>query len=541
MASDQDTANSIILRWEKLKSDRGVWDAHFQDLTEFIRPIGGDFTTSHTVKGEERHDKLFDGTAEQAAEELASGLSSFLTNPADRFFNLEIRGSIKDRFENQEALEWLETVADTIYHYFSIEESRFYQAIDEVYLDLAVYGTGILYMEWDRKNKRLLFKSIPLAGSWIAQNSDGLVDTIFRETEMTGRNIMQKWGVNVPPKIREAATKRMDDNFFILHAVFPRTDRKAMKLNKVNKAFGSFWVAVKTQELIEESGFKNFQFMGPRWRKMAQEVYGRSPGMQCLPDIKMLNKMEEIILMAAAKAVDPPLMIPDDGFIGDIRTEPGSLNPKFPGSEPIEVLPTALASLPFAEEKSEQKRNVIRMCFHSDWLKLGKETVEMTAFEVQDRREEKLRLLAPSLARIQSELIGPMIELTYKLLLEHTEEIPDIPKVIKEQDFKIEYVSAASKAQLGIKVLAIDRYIQRLIPLAQIDPSILDAVDLDAVAQELAVYQGVPRRILRALEDITNIRTQRQQQQALQQAADIAEPGSQAVLNISKARAEGGV
>ena len=42
--------------------------------------------------------------------------------------------------------------------------------------------------------------------------------------------------------------------------------------------------------------------------------------------IKMLNKMSEVTIRAAQKQVDPPLLVPDDGFMLPIRTVPGGLN-----------------------------------------------------------------------------------------------------------------------------------------------------------------------------------------------------------------------
>ncbi len=40
----------------------------------------------------------------------------------------------------------------------------------------------------------------------------------------------------------------------------------------------------------------------------------------------MLNEMSKTTIKAAQKQVDPPLLVPDDGFILPVRTVPGGLN-----------------------------------------------------------------------------------------------------------------------------------------------------------------------------------------------------------------------
>src|SRR3546814_4077959 len=67
-------------------------------------------------------------------------------------------------------------------------------------------------------------------------------------------------------------------------------------------------------------------YMVPRWSKDAGEIYGRSPGWNALPDQKMLNEMSRTVLKAAQKAVDPPLMVADDGVLMPLRTHPGGIN-----------------------------------------------------------------------------------------------------------------------------------------------------------------------------------------------------------------------
>jgi hypothetical protein len=93
-----------------------------------------------------------------------------------------------------------------------------------------------------------------------------------------------------------------------------------------DKPIASVYYHADTRMLLSEGGFDDFPFMVPRFVKDSVSTYGRSPAMNALPDVKMLNKMSEVTIRAAQKQIDPPLMVPDDGFMLPVRTTPGSLN-----------------------------------------------------------------------------------------------------------------------------------------------------------------------------------------------------------------------
>jgi hypothetical protein len=257
-----------------------------------------------------------------------------------------------------------------------------------------------------------------------------------------------------------------------------------------------------------------------------------------LPDIKMINSMERTLLKAGQKVVDPPLQATDEGFLLPIRTEPGAIIFREAGTEPIEPLLTQ-ANLPWGLEQANQKREFIEKCFYSEWIKMRKENVEMTAYEVADRREEKLRLMAPMLGRLVSELHGPMIQRSYMLLNQHR-RIPPAPASLSGKFMKVEYMSAASRAQTGVKAVSMGRYIQELLPAAQVNPEVMDVVNWDKYARELAKARGTPVIILRSDQEIQDLRQARGQQQAAQQIAQVAEPASKAVKNLADAQSKGG-
>ena len=524
-------AEYTMERFSKMRSIRAPFETDWQDVRYFIRPITqyASFAPQlqfYTIMPE----TVYDSTAPLALVELASALHSYLSNPAERWFEIQLEGD--NPWEQHPAVtQWLQQVSDIIYAQYCNEKTMLNLALHEAYMDLGSFGTCVLNQEWDKDNKCIHFAARPLQLCYFTEDSMGRVDGLLRYFSWSVRQVQQEFGT-LPPGIMKYATDP-DKLIDICHFVCPRTDRDPRNYNAKNKPWASYWVSYTTCETLDESGYDSFPYHVARWTKLAGEVYGRSPAKGCLPDIKMLNAMERTILKAGQKQVDPPLILRHDAFMLPIKTAPGSIIYKEDEEAMITPLETK-GNLPWGEEKAEQKRNVIKQAFFADWIRMEKENVEMTAYEVQDRRDEKLRLLAPIFGRLVSELHGPMIQRSYLLLNDH-HMIPPAPGVIAKAKLKVGYLSPAAMAQSSAKATVISRFLNDLAPMAQINPNIMDAIDLDKCAQVFAVARGVPRIILRSAEELAQLRQQKQQQQALAQAAQTAEPISKSVKNLADA------
>lgn len=504
---------------------RSVWDAQFQDVVDYCRPNAGDFQGQKSP-GDDRYRKIYDATAVDALEEFSSGLNAFLTNPTDRWFHLR---PISPKFANDRRVKlWCEEVSNIIYHYYSSSSSGHVQAMNEGFLDIGSFGTTVVHQYW---KDGLRFKTFALGDCYIDENSDNRVDTVIRRVPMTGRKLAQEFKT-LPPRAAEAIQKQPNKPFTVWHLVFPKSDELFLEHVKPNKPFASIWLLQETVETLKFDGFQWFPYHVPRWVKLANEIYGRSPALKAMPDIKMLNRLEFHILKAVSKATDPPLIVPNEAFLVPLKTSPGAVNYKEPGSDKIEMLEIS-RGFPVSEQKAEQKREAIRKYFFNDFLRMEKENVEMTAYEVQDRREEKLRLLAPMLGRQESEFLGPMITLSY-LLLARFNEIPSPPRDIVG-GMKIEYTSPAARAQTGMRAFAMDRYIQRLLPAAQVNPDVFSRVNWDAYSKEMADAMGTTEKILYDDEEMAQRRQAQEQQRQQQQLVEAAEPASKAVKNLAEA------
>lgn len=500
----------IMLRFDSMKAVRSEWESLWQDIKDYVRPNTSDF---HQVneRGESQVDKIYDSTALWALEQLAAGLNSYLTSPTSRWFTLRLME--RDQLTEEELL-YLEYVSDAVYYEYNKPTVGFAPAIHEAYMDLGAFGTCSLFQDWSDTHRSIRFCSEPLMSCYVDENADGIIDTIAREMKMTALQVRDKFDADTPDEILvDIDKKQFQKEYNILHIVYPRRDRDVMKLGAKGKPFASVWIWKDKQMLIREGGFDSFPYHVGRWTKISGDQYGRSPSMTCMPAIKMVNAMNKTIIKAGQKIVDPPLVLPSDGYMLPLRTAPGSLVFKEPGVENIVPLETR-GRVDIGLDLINAHRDQILKAFFVDWIIRDKKRERQTTTEIVDDREEILRQMAPMLGRIQNEMLGPIIKRTLDIMARKN-KLPPPPPSLEGSTLDITYISPAAMAQFGGKAIGIQRFIQDIGQLASVMPQVMDIVDADMVASELARYRDVSRRVLRDQQSVAQLRQERAQQQQM--------------------------
>ena len=539
MASD-DLARLLNERFGSLAAQRVTWESHWQEIADYVVPRKADITKTRSP-GDKRSELIFDGTAIHAAELMSASLHGMLTNPSTKWFSLRFGDIILDG--NDEAREWLESVEDVMYQEFA--SSNFQEQIHELYHDLITFGTGIMFVEGDEEQtpSSLRFSTRHIGECYVSENEYGRVDTVFRKFKIPVRAAISRFGSDtISEKLVKQGERDPYSLIDLVHAVYPRDSFDVTRVDAVNKPFASVYYDADQKTVLSESGFDEFPYLAPRYLKASYEIgYGRSPAMTALADIKMLNKMSEVTIRAAQKQVDPPLLVPDDGFILPIRTVPGGLNFYRSGTrDRIEPLNIG-ANNPLGLNMEEQRRKAIQSAFYVDQLILG-QGPQMTATEVVQRTEEKMRLLGPVLGRLQAELLQPLITRVYNIL-ERKQFFRVAPEFIQNNDISIEYVSPLAKAQRMGDVQSAMRLFELLGPVAQIDRGIMDYVDSDGLTKHMIRALSVPASAVRGDEEVVAIRQQRQarqeEQRQLAQAQQVAEAAGSAAPALKAAQGLG--
>ena len=277
--------------------------------------------------------------------------------------------------------------------------------------------------------------------------------------------------------------------------------------------------------------------------------------MIALPDVKMLNAMAKTTIIAAQKQADPTILAPDENGMRGVRFTPGGIVYGGVDAQGRPMYQPFAAGGPtgLTLELENQRREAIRQAFYAQLL-LEANRPNITATEWLGRQEEKLRLMGPHIGLIQSEWLDPLVDTSFTLMARASvpmwsrgqdgwlpmppESLPSAPEL------KVAFVSPLARAQKAAEAVALDRFMQSAVPLAQVRPEVLDNIDGDATLRIMAEGTGVPPKVLADPKMVAASRQQKAQQAAMAQMASMAAPlkdGADAVKSLAEANATAGV
>ena len=162
-----------------------------------------------------------------------------------------------------------------------------------------------------------------------------------------------------------------------------------------------------------------------------------------------------------------------------------------------------------------------------------------TATEIDARREEKLIQLGPVIERFENEVLDPIIDRVFDIMLRRG-LFPPVPPELQHAEVVPQYISMLAEAQRAAATAAIERMLQVAGNLAGVDPTIMDNIDLDATIERYADYLQVDPELIRPMKDVMQIRAARAKQQQEQQAAQASMAAVQGAQTLSQTDVGGG-
>ena len=499
-------------RASALETHQRPWLPVWQETAHWIAPWlcphaggagGGNAAQEPAMEGAKH---ILDGTATRALRLLAAGLHSGLTSPARPWFRLRNNGIHEFGPERM----WLDTVEEALYALFA--GSNFYQAMHSMYADLAVFGSAAMYMEEDAEQMARFTTLRCGEFSW-STNAAGKVDTVLRRMRMPLRQVAERWGEEgLSHNTRRALEKDPEQLWEMLHLVEPRHARNPLKKGGKHMPFASYvWEASGgAHTLLHEGGYEEFPYLCARWDTQGGDVYGRSPAMESLPDIRLLQEMVKSQILAIHKVVNPPMRVPA-GFKQRLSLVPGAVN-YVTQNQPEGIGPLYQISpdLTAISRKIEDVRQAVRQGFFNDLFLMftGEQRSNVTATEVHERGQEKLLMLGPVIERHQTEILNPLLVRSFGMLL-RSGEVEEAPPGLRGNSVRIDYVSALAQAQRLDGVEAMRNLALEVGRIASIAPQVLDKIDFDQMVDEMAQGTGVSSRVVRSDSEVERLREEK--------------------------------
>lgn len=546
----------------QLKLERTSFESHWKDLGDYILPRRPRFSLTDVNKGDRRNRLIIDSTATLAARTLRSGMMSGVTSPARPWFRLSTPDPALAETSNVK--NWLHTVSNRMSTIFL--RSNLYNTLPIVYGDLGVFGTAAMSIEEDFEDV-IRTQAFPIGSYLVSKDYRGRVNTFIREFRMTVRQLVEHFGKRPPGDKRKDINwaplsehvKNMWDQgqvehwVDVVHVIEPNREYDPDKGDSRYKKYSSCYYergmsgnstryirGADEDRYLREKGYDIFPILAPRWEVTGEDVYGSScPGMEALGDIKALQLGEKRSAQAIEKMVNPPMSAPTSMRNSKASILPGDITfvdvrEGQAGFRPVHEVNARIMEL---EQKQEQIRNRVKRAFYEDlFLMLSTSNRrDFTAREIDERHEEKLLALGPVLEQLNQDLLDPLVDATFEIMLRQ-ELVPPPPEEIHGQDLKVEYLSIMAQAQKLVGIAGIERFAGFAAQLIAAAPESQDKIDTDQMIDVYADMTSVPPSIVRSDDDVAAMRASRAKSAQAQNQMAMIQQSAGAAKDLSQAK-----
>jgi Bacteriophage head to tail connecting protein len=567
MSTDDTTKRLLAFcqsRLMGLRVNRYSWWVHGRELADYLLPRRYKWliTPNQMSRGSPINQHILDSTGTLAARNLASGMMSGISSPTRPWFRLKI-GRI-DSTQTSPVSLWLAECERLMMLVF--QESNFYDSMAVLYFDLVIFGTAILLIYEDFDN---VIRCVnPCFGEYYLDIDGNYHPTIFyREFTMTVYAVVQEFGLEncsatVQSLYRQGGAPSAQGSgwsreIVIAHGIEPNTGPDYFGVPKHFKFREVYWEwggtaspqggSTAPTSFLRKKGYHEQCAIAVRWDLVSNDAYGRSPGMDALPDVKQLQLEVRRKAQAIDKVVNPPM-------VGDIqlKNQPASL---LPGGVTFVAGMMASGNSGFApaygnwrpdikaisEDLMEIRARIKQVMFNDLFMTASQfETrSNVTAVEWDMRKAESMVLLGPVLERVENEGLKMIIERVFPIM-SRAGILPPPPPQIAGHDIQIEFISMLSTAQAAAATSGIERLFQIAGGLAGVDPAVMDNIDIDFALDKYSSLMNNDPRLIRSPAALKALRDARQQQQQQQEDAERAEKLAQGAQTLSQTNVGGG-
>lgn len=407
-----------------------------------------DFATAMTSKTAHDTDTYL-SLPEECATDLAGDLVTYFTPSEVRWATYEVIQDIPEEMADSV----LEIVQDREDKLFSLIESSNYNDIAPQWgFEAATHGTPGLWIQAAHISQPINVESVPPHELLITPGHLGILDR-FREKMVLAETL---------PVLFFGLGYDLSD---------PKIQAKVKKPGTMVKVCWGYWLSwddpgnpVWLSEVTVD-GMRispEREYVGPyagscplqvgRFNPQSMRPWGRGAGRKALPDMRVFDKLDEIVLSGLDQSVLNTIIFPDDGFLdfsdGLQAGRAYAANRGFTRDQIYDLSRNVNVDQGwFAEDRMEDR---IRRSFYQDGPRQKGDTPPTASQWIDERRRVQQRLGKPS-APLWSELILPMIQRFEYLGV----ELGELPDAITHngKSISVRPISPLQKAQNQDKVM----------------------------------------------------------------------------------------
>jgi len=524
----------LIGVYNRLLRDRAEHEPIFNLIASLLSPWRGDFSTE-TTPGRNRMLKLFDSTGITALDNLTAGLYGTTTNEAQRWFSLSHPDPGLMNIERVK--QYVQLVESWAVQSYGPAVSNFYAAVPPLFRDAAGFGTGVFFEE-EIPGRGVFSRCRPIREIVFEEDSYDEVETLircFRPTysQMVGY-YMPRAG-KVPEKLAELARKYPERRSRVYHGTYMNPDWKPGKLGPAGMPVLSHHVWAESETRLYMGGFWRFPWYVLRWSRENDTPWGIGQGHRALSDVRMLQAMKKTQLEAGQRAANPSLLAVDKDSLQTLRTTPGGVTVgglDKRGNPLVKPLYTGhRADIPL--ELMQDTREQIKDAFYFSLLQLVGRS-GMTATEVLDRQEERMRLMAPHATLINQHFAAKSVARRVDMGVRNG-QLPPPPPELQQQPLVVTFQSALHQAMKSAQASSSARLVEDILRATELDPAAADLFNGDAFVRHMREGRGAPPDLILGDDVVAQRRKARAEREQQQAALDVGQQGANIVQQMQKA------
>ena len=518
----------LIAREADLREEWRKEEPVLKEIRDLVVPYRGMFTSETADKdGKQKDGPIWTDVGMDSIEVMAAGMQSGITSPTRPWFRLN--ASNPEIFDLEPVRAYCDEVQRRMLAVYS--SSNLYDSLKSLYVEIAAFGTAAMMMEEDDETI-MRFRTLTCGEYTLGISAKLRVNKLARVIQMTADQLVEDFGEDVlPQQVKQVYGdgKNVTRVWKVYHMLEPNPnhDPRSDLEKKLPTLYRSvYWIEGKSDEPIKVEGYHECPFVAPRWEVVANQVYGRGPGWKSRATLKMLAKLEKNSMIGYDKVINPAILAPDN--IRNINLMPNGVNRysatgaeggRVPISAVYEIKPVFME----IQNKIDIKENSVKEKFYVNLFKMLSSQIgpQKTAREVNELYAEKMLMLGPALERLHADLLSPIIERTYRVML-RMGKLPEAPPELEGEELKIEYVSILAQAQKMAGMTSIDGFIGFMGVLAKMNPEVVKRIDYGELVDRAAEAMGVPTGITFGADEYEEMeRREAEARQQAQQAADM--------------------
>ncbi len=399
-----------------------------------------------------------------------------------------------------------------------LASNGFYDAMEPVVLDRIVGGTGYLYCT-TAPDGSTRFSCASLSDTRHSEDVHGAPLIVVNKKQYTPRAVSDEWGDKVP------------DGLLSKDPTVPSLEVLRVDNRTADGAWEQWTILKQGCCVLEYRTEKHPRFYPTRWSRVPNWPYGRGPALLSLSDIRAINKLKELTLLNAAKAVAGVYTGVDDGVMNPytVSFAAGAIIPvasNDPNNPTLRALDNP-ARFDIAQFSIDNLRESIKAQFLSDQFGPLSRTPR-SATEVSARGGIIARRLGLTLLRLREEVVEPIIQ----RVLDEGHRQGLIPEVrIDGAVVSITYSGELASAQRDADAGELLNFTTVAQQFGQVDPLAALVVDVPSALRRYAELKGIPSAVMRSerqAQQLADQMAQNQQMAAAQAGGQTAAIGAPA-------------